>query len=48
MDVMGKAVQRAFQAALDAAVPAGDLGQAVLDAAALADGLGRAASDEGE
>ena len=45
MDVMGKAVQRAFQAALDAAVPAGDLGQAVLDAAALADGLGRAASD---
>ncbi len=45
MDVMGKAVQRAFQAALDAAVPAGGLGQAVLDAAALADGLGQAASD---
>ena len=45
MDVMGKAVQRAFQAALDAAVPAGDLGQAVLDAAALADVLGQAALD---
>ena len=45
MDVMGKAVQRAFQAALDAVVPAGGLGQAVLDAAALADGLGQAASD---
>ena len=45
MDVMGKAVQRAFQAALDAVVPVGGLGQAVLDAAALADGLGQAASD---
>ncbi|HJC04891.1 MAG TPA: hypothetical protein H9704_01840 [Candidatus Enterocloster excrementipullorum] len=30
---------------MDAAVPAGGLGQAVLDAAALADGLGQAASD---
>ena len=45
MDVMGKAVQRAFQAASDAAAPADGLGRAALDAAALADGLGRAASD---
>ena len=45
MDVMGKAVQRAFQAASDAAVPAGGLGQAASDAAALAGDLGQAALD---
>ena len=45
MDVMGKAVQRAFQAASDAAAPADGLGRAALDAAALADGLGRAVLD---